>query len=600
MKEEYQELVKALAVLEQRYGLLQILMRPNILILIAMCTMLFILGGGLGKSKSKRTRAFLADKRTKYNLSREAIKQLKQKRVDLVCLYSGSFKNWQINPVVLWLYVYVLGRLPSLFVAMAGPGVEVIGAPGTGKTFSVIDPLVMSAIEQKYPVLLYDYKGSGYGGEGGQIPIIAGYAARHGYNLRIFAPGQDYTCTINPLDFIHDSNDRTMAETLAETLHENLRHNTGKSDNFFGPAGKRVLFSAFLLAKNTQYPDLAMAFAILQLPELGKRLKYAREQNNEVLTVWNYVAFSQYMTFAQAGETSEGILGGAQDIASVFIQPDLLPCVLGPTNVSLDLKGKQLLVFQSNELRKKVYNPLIAAIIEITCNRNFSYQRKDPLILSFDEYPTIKIKDSVNWPNWHRSKGLVMLVGYQNETQVADTYSKEALSNLRTGLKARFLFNPQNEDNENKWSKALGEKEVIIKNKSRSSGGSKSGKSTTISEQTVLTPIVRPDDIRGMRQGAAIYTNSQLYKGDRCNIPWIIKRIKVSRRDKRVKKRSKKIWFKTSLKTLRDREQRRRTNLDLDVELNKRLKLADEILPLPPGKNSTDSTLDTSDAFNFL
>lgn len=569
------------------------LLEPRILILLGMALIL-MLTSSLSSPKSKRTTAQFADRTTKYNLCREAIRQLKNQQVDEVCLYSGSFKNWQIRPAWLWFSIFILGITPTLFVPTANPGVEVIGAPGMGKTYGVINPLNISAIDQGFPVLLYDYKGGGYGGKGGQIPVVAGYAARHGYKIRVFAPGKDYTCTINPLDFIKNSEDTSMAKTLAETLHDNLVSSTGRSDNFFSPAGKRVLYSSFLLAKNTPYPDLAMAFAILQLSDLGKRLIYAREQKNPAFTTWNYIPFSQYMGFSQAKETSEGILGGAQQIASVFIQRDLLPCILGQTNISLDLTGKEMLVLQSDESRRKVYNPLIAAMLEVIVNKNFAYQRDCPLVLSLDEYKTIKISESIHWPNWHRSKGLIMIVGYQNESQVADEYGKNGLSTLRTALKASFLFNPRNEENEAKWSKVLGEKEIIIKNKSRSFGGGKSGKSTTISEQRILEPLIRPDQIRGMRKGAVIYTNPELYKGERGSIPWKIKRVKVSFKDTFTNYRSTQIWLKKSIKVLRQYEQQRRPFIgsELEKELDKRLEYADkELLPLPP----EDSDIHTKD-----
>jgi len=559
------------------------ILEPPMLALMAMAAFMMI-ASSFSSPKSQRTNAIFADRTVKHNLCRTAVKQLKAKKVDEVCLYCGSFKNWQLSPLYLWISVYIFNFSPSLFVPTANPGVEVIGAPGMGKTLRVINPVLRSAVDQGFPILLYDYKGGGYGGDGGQIPEICGYAARHGYSVRVFAPSRKYTCTINPLDFIRDSSDRSMAETLAETLHENIRHNSGRSDDFFGPAGKRVLYSSFLLAKNTKYPDLAMAFALLQLPELGKRLKYAREQKNPVLTVWNYVTFSQYMSFAQENDTSEGILAGAQDISSTFIQPDFLPCILGHTNISLDLGSREILAFQSNESRKRVYNPLIAAIKEVIVNHNFSYQRTVPLVLSLDEYKTIKIPESVNWANYHRSKGLVMLVGYQNEAQVSGEYGKDGLSTLQTGLKASFLFNPKNDDHASKYSKSLGNKEIFLKNKSRSYGGGKGGSSRSVAEQRDLVPLMNPDDILGMRHGTAIYKSPELYKGERGNIPWKIRMIRVSLFDRLSARKSKRIWLNKSVKRLEQYETKRRPYIgdDLQIELDKRFKHADDILPLPP------------------
>ena len=576
--------------MDRLFEAIQKTLTPNVLFLLGMSIFLLILSESLGKGKSQRTNAQFADKITKYNLCCQAISQLKKQKVKEVCLYAGSFKDWQINPIILWLGIFLFDKTPSLFVPTANPGIEVVGAPGMGKTFSIIDRLLMSAIEQGFSIMLYDFKGTAYGGEEGQIPLIGAYAARHKYKLGIFAPGRDYTCTINPLDFIRDSSDISMARTLAEMLHDNLSKSEGRSDNFFGTAGKRVLYSSFLLAKNTRYPDLAMAFAILQLPDLAKRLRYAREQSNPVLSVWNYVAFSQFMSFAQAGETAEGILGGAQEISSVFIQPDFLPCILGSTNVSFDLGKKEILIFQSNQARSEVFSPLMAAIEEMTVNINFSYQRKIPLVLSFDEYTTLgKIKKSVDWANWHRSKGLVMLVGYQNESQVIQKYGKEGLNSFKTGLRCKFIFNPMNDENAEKISKSLGEKEVTIENKSVSYGGGKSSKSTTISEQKVLTPLLRADEIGSMPERIAIYKNPKLQKGKRGNIPWKIDGIKVSLSDLRLQEETVKLWFSKILPKLCQREQARK-KYDSDLELEKRLQLADEILPLPEDETNLNTS----------
>ncbi len=592
--EDYKNLFETLKAVDRYYGISYFLTQPSILILIIASLALLILLNSMGKPKSERTNAVLADKMVKFNLCRKAVKQIEQNKIDPVCLYAGSFKTWQINPLILWFSIYVLNRPPTIFVPSANPGVEILGAPRIGKTFSAIDPLLYSAIDRSLPILCYDYKGGEYGGKGGQIPVVGGYAARHNYKIRIFAPGQDYTCTINPLDFLKDGNDRTMAEVLAVTLYENLRDNTSKEDNFFGPASKRLLYASFMLAKNTQYPDLAMAYALLKLPKLGERLRYIEKKGSTAYTVWNEIVFAQFVAFAEGGKTSDSILAGALDVASVFMQPDLLPCILGKTNVPLKLDGKNIVFFQSNESYKEVYNPLIAAIIQLTIRRNFSYQRKIPLVLSLDEYPSIKIQKSTEWPNLLGSKGLIMLIGYQTESQVVKKYGKDDLSELRTGLLSKFLFNPRNEENEAKISKALGEKEIIVKNKSRSLGSSKG---TTISEQKLMTPHFRPDDIGGMPKGMAIYRSPYLKKGSRANIPWVMNRMRVSRRDKRQKKKSEQIWFDSSLQKLHVREQQRRPDLDLELEMKKRFKEADKIFPLPKDKSSD---FDTSDPLNFL
>jgi type IV secretion system protein VirD4 len=577
--------------------LLGMLQDPKFIFLIGIFLFLAIANSGQTK-KGQLTKAVLANNRIKYNLAKTAVKQLKKRQIKNVCLYSGSFKDWQTNWLTLTLKILFTSYPPSLFVPSANQSIEVIGAPGSGKTFGIIDRLLVSAIEQRFPVLLYDYKG-GPGGEGGQIPYIGAYAARHRYKIRIFAPGRDYSCTINPLDFIRDEKDMTMAETIAKNFHDNLRADSGKTDGFFGPAGQRVLFASFLLAKNTKYPDLAMSFALLQLSDFPERLKYAATQNSRHFSQWIQIGFKQIISVANAPETSSGILAGAQDLVTTFIQHDLLRCFIGPSNTSLDLGEKEILIFQSDLARQQVVNPLIAAVVETLINQNFSYQRKIPLVCSFDECRTLKIKNLPNWANEHRSKGFCGIYGYQSIEQLEDAYGKNGASIFRSALGNRFWFNPGNLGTAKNFSETIGQKEVIVKNKSYSRNLGGSGGQRSISEQLQLVPIFRPDDFMSFPQGTCVFINSLLKKGDRGYIPWYLPKVYVSKKDRKIEDECKAIWSKEIVPKLTKKEENTRLVLDLEEELRKRTELAEILFPLPPKESETVKKTPVS-SFNTL
>ncbi len=574
----------------------ELLLKPDMLILIGMAFIFWIVSLGKGK-KSQRTNAMLADKKVIYELSRAAVRQLMRFDIENICLYAGSFKNSQIKPLSLWFSVNILGTPPSLFTPSANLGIKVIGSPGMGKTYGVIDPLLYSAIEQGFPIALYDYKASykdGKIGEGGQMSVIGGYAARYGYNIKIFAPGKNYSCTINPLDFIKNDEDFSMARTLAQTFHANIQGANSKSDDFFGPSGIELIKASFLMAKNTQYPDIAMAHAILNLPDLGERLKYAHERGAKHYSVWNHKAFGQFLSAAKSEKTVAGILSQAGLTVSEFVQPDTVACILGKTNISLDLKPNEILIFQSDEERKRAINPSIAGIIEVLINKNFSYQRTTPLILSLDEYPSLKIDESVHWGNRHRSKGLVMIIGYQSNAQLLDTYGKDKAKTLMSGLKQTFLFNPNDDDTAKEWSSKIGDREIIIKNNSTSfnRGG---GRQRSISNQSVLTKIKNLDDIITMPKFSCIYTNSdsEAKYRKRASIPWDIPQVKVSLSDRKKKKISKEIWIREVAPKIATREIKKRENLTVNGELVIRDKLAEELFPLPPySSNSNINTIE--------
>ena len=83
-----------------------------------------------------------------------------------------------------------------------------------GKTFSVIDPAIRSALRNGYPIIVYDSKGT-------QTETHAAYAASLGYHVSVFAPGKPYTGTCNLLDFVKSETDSLMAYQLSYILEKN-------------------------------------------------------------------------------------------------------------------------------------------------------------------------------------------------------------------------------------------------------------------------------------------------------------------------------------------------------------------------------------------
>ncbi|RMH41132.1 MAG: type IV secretory system conjugative DNA transfer family protein, partial [Gammaproteobacteria bacterium] len=94
--------------------------------------------------------------------------------------------------------------------------VMVVGAPGSGKTFSAIDPMLRAVVEQGYPLILYDFKYPT------QTSTIAWYAEQMGYEIRVFAPGFPESDVINLLDFLTGDPqiDAALARQLANTMNK--------------------------------------------------------------------------------------------------------------------------------------------------------------------------------------------------------------------------------------------------------------------------------------------------------------------------------------------------------------------------------------------
>ncbi|WP_013334826.1 type IV secretory system conjugative DNA transfer family protein [Gloeothece verrucosa] len=566
--------------------------------------LLMFWGDGWGNKKRRLTIAAWANPKVIRRARRIGLNQLKKPSPKRVCLYIGNPP--ELNPSF---FSSFFGRKLPLLVPSCNPLIEVVGKSGSGKTYSVINPLLLSAIDQGLPILLYDVKADSRGLDG-QMSFLATYAKSKGYDVNIFAPGRDYSCTINPLDFMSDHNDKAMASTIAKVFQENLRGGDGggKKDGFFGPAGERLVTALIQFAKYTETlgskdtADLAMAFQFLCLPDLPKRLKRAKEDNNPNFPEWVRVPFEQLMAVADAAPTSGGILGQATDLLEEFIESNLMRSYIGKTNVNLKLGSKQMLIFQSDTQRQVVVNPLLAAVITILIDYNFAEKREDPLICCFDEFPTIILNKLPDWANRLRSKGLVLILGYQEFNQLEKGYGRENANIIRSPANHRFWFNPGTENTAKGLSDYLGQTEVILKNNSRSRNFGTSGGSKSISEQITQIPLMSADEINSMVQGECIYIGAEYVEKlrdprdkklkERIR-PYHLPKIPLASNYEDLEKKCEKFYKEKVYPWLINRV--KQVEWDLIEEIQKRRNLAESLLPYSSGEDKGNNLVD----FNF-
>jgi type IV secretion system protein VirD4 len=557
----------------------EVLWSPQILVLG--CVLLFlILLQFFTRKRRHLTTARWAGLREKLAAVRRAKDQLRSYKIDDVILWCGTPPKWQTWGLMPELITLITGNPPTVYLTDANQSFAVAGRPKSGKTYSAINPMAVSAIEQGLAIALYDYKADD-DGNGGQMAYLATLAARYGYKLRIFSPGRPYTCIINPLDFLADESDDTTAGVLAEVFHMNLKQETDKSDAFFGPAGQRLIQALLQFAKATKYPDLAMAFSVLQLTNLPARLAFAAQQNQ--LPMFVRISFSQLISTLDSEKTTASIISTAANVLNRFISPRILPSMMGQTNVSLSLGTREMLVFQSDIFRQDVINPILAAIIHVVLQKNFSIQRTVPLVFCADEFPTIYLPKAPTWANEHRSKGYIGIYGYQSLPQLRDRYGTEKSSILLAGLGTQFWFNPNHYDTAKDWEDSLGETELWIQSKSWSRSPMEDwGRGRSRNEQIHKRALISAEALMQFGQGECILRNPGYESQRQAAVPWHIHRVKVSERDREREQKCVEIWNEKLRSRLIEREGGQSQTDDLKKQLLLRYQEAEQLLPLPP------------------
>jgi type IV secretory pathway TraG/TraD family ATPase VirD4 len=405
--------------------------------------------------KGKVATSYWGSSKEKSRAKIKAKKQIVKPTRNSVALYIGTPRDIRNNLQKEWyqsgfikskstFYPSLISSNSTLYVPDAQRGIAVIGAAGSGKTFSVIDPLIRSTFDQGFPMLLYDFKFPA------QTKRAVAYAMKRGYNVKIFAPGFPESETCNPLDLLRDEEDAISSAQITQVISRNFdRGGNASSDKFFEEAGDSLVEGILLVTKaiatltgDDKYCDLMMAQAILSLPNLPARLELA---SKEKLKVWTSRPLSQLISVKDSEKTAASIIGTAQRMFQRFLKRDFVGAFCGKTTLPLDLDGKQLIIFGLDRNNRDIVSPLLAAILHAIVTRNITrtVPRKDPLIVALDELPTFYLPALVNWLNEGREDGFVGILGYQNIAQLEKMYGKELTRAILGGTATKFILTPK-------------------------------------------------------------------------------------------------------------------------------------------------------------
>jgi type IV secretion system protein VirD4 len=554
-------------------------------VFLVLMLMMIVAGKSRGKITTGRT-AGLAEKLAAVRLALHQIRDRKHNRVTLWCgkpryWLKGSFKSLGTHLQTL------LGHPPTVFLPDAQRSLLVIGTPGSGKTASVIDSALESAFVQGFPVILYDKKGD-------QMRLHAPLAARYGYQVWVFAPGEPYSGVLNPLDFIRDAYDSVMAGEIGQVINRNAAKG-GKSDEFFATAGDLLAKALLQLAKGTQYPDMSMVYALLRLPNLAQRIDYAVQSHQ--MDEWTATSFNQFLSAKDAEKTISGILTTAAATFSNFIQADLLRAFIGQSDIPAQIQGRQMIVFKLDDARRSAVGPLLAAALHLAIVANLSRPRKDPLIISLDELPSLKLDRLPQWINEYRSNGACFLLGIQSLNQLYEQYGERLGAAIAFACNSHILFNPGDVKTAEEYSKRYGEKEVIVRNRSTSnSTGLHSSRSTSWNESLQKIPILTPDEILRFEQGKCVITNPGYRSCGEGSIPYLLK-IPISKSEFYHRTKTENLWA-SQVQPALQRRVRLADHQTLTQALYERIEAADRLLPLP--KNASQPTGDVEKSPDVL
>ena len=370
----------------------------------------------------------------------------------------------------------------------------VLGTPGSGKSFAVVNNYIKQQIEKGYSMYIYDFK----------FPDLSTIAYNHmmnhqnGYKVKpqfyvinFDDPRRSHRC--NPIhpDFMSDISD---AYESAYTIMLNLNKTWVQKQGDFFVESPIILFAAIIwylrIYKNGKYCTFPHAIELL-----NRRYEDVFPILTSYPELENYL--SPFMDAWQGGamEQLAGQIASAKIPLSRMISPQLY-WVMSASEFTLDInnpKEPKILCVGNNPDRQNIYGAALglynSRIVKLI---NKKGQLKSSVII--DELPTIYFKGLDNLIATARSNKVAVCLGFQDFSQLVRDYGdKEAKVVINT---VGNIFSGQVVG---ETAKTLSERFGKVLQKRQSISINRQDVSTSINTQ--MDSLIPPSKISGLTQG---------------------------------------------------------------------------------------------------
>ena len=370
----------------------------------------------------------------------------------------------------------------------------VLGTPGSGKSFAVVNSYIKQQIEKGYSMYLYDFKFS-------DLSTIAynhlmnhteGYKVKPKfYVINFDDPRRSHRC--NPIhpDFMEDITD---AYESAYTIMLNLNKTWVQKQGDFFVESPIILFAAIIwylkIFQNGKYCTFPHAIEFL-----NRRYEDIFPILSSYPELENYLSPFMDAWLGGAAEQLQGQIASAKIPLSRMISPQLY-WVMSDSEFTLDINNPEepkILCVGNNPDRQNIYGAALglynSRIVKLV---NKKGKLKSSIII--DELPTIYFKGLDNLIATARSNKVAVLLGFQDFSQLVRDYGdKEAKVVMNT---VGNIFSGQVVG---ETAKTLSERFGKVLQKRQSISINRQDVSTSINTQ--MDALIPPSKISSLTQG---------------------------------------------------------------------------------------------------
>lgn len=383
---------------------------------------------------------------------------------------------------------FTLQTVNKGFVQIANPsrGIFVCGGAGSGKTASIINPILEQAGRKNYTGLVYDFK----------FPNLANQV-KDSWKA---SPVQQYFVNFTDLQKSHRVNPiapeyiktPNHAREAAKTLITNLDFKAAQKRDYWVQSSEALLSASiwYFRKRHPQYCHLPAVISFLLNPDTKKTLTSL----NSDIEVSNMA--SSVLSSADNEKQLSGIFSSLQNYLSVLSSPEVF-WVLSKAEVNLNLNSSEnasILVLGNDPTLSSTFSPLIS-LIATTALKMMNTQGKEPSLVLLDEAPTLFIPNFAQIPATARENKVATIYGVQDIAQMEALMSPSESEMIISNLGTAFYGRVTNVKTAERVSKLFGKYDQMFTTGSQSNsrridefGGSVSrSESNTIQQRDRLT-----------------------------------------------------------------------------------------------------------------
>jgi hypothetical protein len=401
-----------------------------------------------------------------------------------------------------WIQKYTLWwKTEAGYCLLQNPfrGVLIIGGPGAGKSYTLIEPIISQTLEKNWAALIYDFK----------FPVLSTYTWNVYKNLPDKEKPSIYTIYFKDVRYSHRCNpldprimeEMTFANEASKTILYNININWAqKSGDFWSDSAVTILTAmiwwlrCMSVDKKIDVCSLPHAVELCCFDDSSKVIDLLMEHPDVSIAISALKSAHR----AGAGEQLAGQMGSLQIAMSKLADKKMFWVMTG-NDFTLDLNSPndpKILLLGNDDMLKKAFAPALSLYASTVAGLINQKGRRECAFI-VDECPTLFIQNLENLPNTGRSNKISTILGMQDKAQLNLNYGDKAAKVLQAGFGTIFVGQTSDAETAKLATDIIGKEKSTRKNVS-------TGQDVSVSFNENLEYVVQQHEMALLNMGEFI------------------------------------------------------------------------------------------------